>query len=250
MYYPQCRRDGAILAVVLSPLLFTFLVLPDCTGNMRWAQFFMVCQKRDPDTPSLPALPHLLDFGIGILLASAWDRFIAHLKPVGQGESGGLHLLPMADLKTCSWMILAMSLFLLILFVPLGQIWLFENLSHVSLETPVGMLVRGYSGGPSALWMLGTIWPSAVLGVFAGVLVALRAGPAGYILHWPLAYLEHLGANVLYYLIVVDLFLAGMSRTLTDAGKGGLDTSTCILCTVLVLAFCRFLHFAAQGARK
>lgn len=249
--YPQCRRDGACLAIVLSPILLTLVAIPDCTGNMRWAQWLFVCDKRDLDTPTLPALPHLIDFGIGVLVASGWDRFISHLKPVGQGgRSGGLHLLPMKEAVQWALLVLGASVKLLFLFLPLGQVWLYEDLVEPHVHTPVGQLIRGFSGGPSPLWMLATIWPAAVLGVVACVLVLLRGGPLGIILHWPMVYLEHLGANVLYYLVVVDLFLAGMSRHLEKSGKGALDAPTCILCTVLVLAFARFLHMAAQGARK
>jgi len=250
--YPRFRRDVACVALVLSPLLLTLVALPDCTGNMRWAQWFFVCDKRDPDTPSLPALPHLFDFGVGVLLASAWDRFIAHLKPVGQGGvSGGLHLLPASAAKHWAAVVLSASVVLLLLFIPLGQVWLFEDLQDVQLHTPVGQLIRGHSQGPSPLWLLSTVWPSAVWATVAGVMVSLRGGPLGYLIHYPLAWLEHLGANVLYYLVVVNVFLAGMYHGLDRSGKGQLDTlGSCILCTAMLLAFCRFLHFAAQGSRK
>jgi len=250
---PNFRRDATTLAIVMSPLLFTMFPLPDCTGYMRWAQWFTVCEKRDLDTPTLPALPHLVDFGLGILVAAAWDRFIAHLKPLGQGgegETAGLHLLPMASLRQWGVAIMAGCKILLLLFIPLGQVWLYTDFAHVHLQTPVGVLSRGYSGGPSCLWLLATIWPLAALSVFACILVILKGGPLRPVLELPLVWLEHLGANVLYYLIVVNLFLAGMSHTQDKSGKNGIDTKSCIMTTVFILIFCRFLHFAAQAARK
>lgn len=254
--FPKLRRDVACMALVLSPLLLTLFPIADCTGKMRWATFFLVCDKRDADTVALPALPHLFTFGIGVLFAGAWDRFIARLKPVGRGgASGGLHILPMDGVRRWSAILLAVAVVLLMLFVPLGQVWLFVDLMQVNLQTPVGSLVRGYAGGPSAAWLLAAIWPSAVWAMSAGVLVSVRSGAAGYVLHWPLVALEHFGANVMYYLVVVDIFLAGMSG-MTPAVKDptstgpGLNTTSCILCTMLLLTFARFLHFAAAESRK
>jgi hypothetical protein len=248
-WYPEFRQDVAAATCVLFPLVFTLIPVPDCTGRMRWAQWLFVCEKRDPDTPSLPALPHLTVFGVGVLVAAAWDRFISHLKPVSQGgPSGGLHVLPMSALRYWGLLIGACFMLLLLLFVPLGQVWLFTDLTEVQLHTRFGYLIRGYSGGPSMLWLLSTLWPLAVWAVAAGILVILRSSILGCVLHWPLSWLEHLGANVLFYQVVADLFMVAMSHGADIKFQASL--MTCMISTTMVLIACRFFHFIAQVARK
>mmetsp|Transcript_127946 Transcript_127946/g.239331 ORF Transcript_127946/g.239331 Transcript_127946/m.239331 type:complete len:518 (-) Transcript_127946:117-1670(-) len=249
--YTGWRRDAAILAIALSPLLFSFVSVPDCTGHWRWAQWLFVCDKRDVDTPSLPALPHLVDFNVGMLVAACWDRFVSHLRPVGDGGvSGGLHMLPFEDAKYWATTVAILAAVLLVFFIPLGQVWLYEDLVMADISTPFGHLARGFSGGPSALWLLSTMWPLAALSMASAILVMLRSAPYCAVLTWPLTWLEHLGANVLYYLIVVDLFTAGMYRGFLHFEPFPLDFRSSLACTALILAFGRFCHLLAKVARK
>mmetsp|Transcript_12201 Transcript_12201/g.22874 ORF Transcript_12201/g.22874 Transcript_12201/m.22874 type:complete len:574 (+) Transcript_12201:118-1839(+) len=249
--YPEWRRDAAALGLALSPLLLSLVSIPDCTHNMRWVQWLLVCDKRDIDTPSLPALPHMMDFGLGILLAACWDRFISDLRPIAHGGPGGaLHVLSMRAARHWAFALLAASGVLLLLFVPLGQVWLYTDLSLVQMSTPVGLLVRGFSGGPSALWLLSTLWPVAVWACFSGILVTLRGSAFGVVLKWPLSFLEHLGANVLYYLVIVDIFLAGMFRGFLRVNPFPFGLQDCLLSSALILTFGRFFHLMAKTARK
>jgi len=253
---PENRRDILALAIALSPLLLTMVAVPDCTSNRRWVQWFLVCDKREVDTPSLPALPHLMDFSLGIVVAACWNRFLADLRPVGNGgPSGGFSILPMQAIRRWCFFMVGASMTLLVLFVPLGQVWLHKDLSVLQMATPFGQMIRGFSNGPSALWLLATLWPVATWAGIVVVLVTLRGTALGFLLKWPLLWFEHLGANVLYYLVVTDLFLAGMYRGLPTAFSTKIDPfpftlPNCLVCTALILLSGRFLHFIARGARK
>jgi len=246
------RQDLAAVAIALSPLLFTLVAVPDCTGpHRRWVQWFLVCDKRDIDTSSLPALPYLMDFGLGILVAACWKRFLADLRPVGDGgPNGGHSILPMQALRHWCIITLSTSMALLLLFLPLGQVWFYTDLSVVKMSTPFGHLIRGFSDGPSMLWLLSTLWPAATLAGIVVVLVTLRGTPLGVVLQWPLGWLEHMGANILYYLIVTDLFLAGMFRGFAHSDPFPFTLPACLLCTAFILSIGRFLHFMCRSARK
>lgn len=248
---PENRRDLTALAITLSPLLLTILAVPDCTWSKRWVQWFLVCDKRDIDTPSLAALPHLMDFGIGILAAACWHRFLADLRPYGDGgPNGGLSIISMKACRRWCLTLLGTLMVLLLLFVPLGQVWFYTDLSVVQMQTPFGQLVRGFSNGPSMLWLLATLWPVAMWVGVVVVLVTLRGSPLGVILQWPLGWLEHLGANVLFYLVLIDLCLAGMFRGLQRVDPFPFDLSSCLACTALMFIFGRFLHLICRSARK
>jgi hypothetical protein len=248
----QQRRDLIALAVALSPVLFTFFAIPDCTGNKRWVQWLLVCGKRDIDTPSFPVLPYLVDFSLGILAAACWSRFLSDLRPVGNGgPNGGSSILPMSDLRRWWFALHRTALVLLVFFVPLGQVWLYTDLSVVQMATPVGQLIRGFSNGPSMLWLLATLWPVAMWTATIAVLVILKGTALGLVLQWPLRGLEHLGANTLYYLVVGDVFLAGMFRgLLKDTGAAAFPIQKCLICTGLILGFGRFLHLLCKTSRK
>merc|ERR1719359_1648393 len=64
-------RVAAATFVLLScPMLLTQCVIPDCTGNRRYWQFFFPCDKRENvGMANLPALPHFFYFNLGILAA-------------------------------------------------------------------------------------------------------------------------------------------------------------------------------------
>merc|ERR1719424_1159566 len=192
-----------------------------------------------------------MDFGIGILAAACWNRLLADLRPAGNGgPDGGLTVLPLPALRRWSFTVLTAFLVMLVLFLPLGQVWLYTDLSVVQMPTPFCQLVRGFSNGPSMLWLLATLWPVATWAGIIVVLVTLRGTPLGCLLHLPLSCLEHLGANVLYYLVVTDLFLAGMFRGLTHADPNPLNLTACLGCTTLMFVAARFLHFICKASRK
>lgn len=249
--YRNWRRDAVALGVVMAPMFLALFPVTDCTGGRRWVQWLLVCKKRDIDTPNLPALPHLADFGIGILLAAVFDRFVGELRPVGNGGiGGGLHFLQWGAARQWSVALLTVAIIALSLFVPLGQVFLHEDLSIVQMSTPFGQLVRGFSCGPSLLWLLSTLWPVAVCVVSSALLVAFKSIQYGVFLRWPLAWLEHLGANVLYCLVVIDIFLAGLFRGFMRVDPFPFTLPHCLLCVVVILAFARFLHYAARTSRK
>jgi hypothetical protein len=248
---PETRRNLAAIAITLSPLLFTLHAVSDCTRSGRWVQWFLVCDKRDIDTPSLAALPHLMDFGVGILVAACWHRFLADLRPYFDGgPTGGLSILPMKALRHWTALIMGSCMVTLLLFVPLGQVWFYTDLSVVQMATPFGQLIRGYSNGPSMLWLLATLWPVAMWAALMMVLVTLRGTVLGCILKWPLGLLEHLGANVLFYIVLTDLCLAGMFRGFTHSDPFPFDLLSCIAATALIFLIGRWLHFISREARK
>lgn len=248
---PETRRNLTAAAITFCPLLLTLHAVSDCTRSGRWVQWFLVCDKREIDTASLAALPHLMDFGVGILVAACWHRFLADLRPYFDGgPTGGLSILPMQALRKWSLLMLGSCIATLVLFVPLGQVWLYTDLSVVQMATPFGQLVRGYSNGPSMLWLLATLWPVAMWASFIMVLVTLRGTVFGYLLKWPLGWLEHLGANVLFYLVLTDMCLAGMFRGFQHVDPFPFDSMTCIASTALIFLIGRFIHFICRSARK
>jgi hypothetical protein len=245
-------RDGLVLIVALSPMLTTLVHVPGCTGSMRWARLILPCagQPEEEKDGLLPALPHLADFNLGILLAACWDRFISDLKPLGGAQTpSGLHLLPWPAARRWAAGLSAWALLLMTLFVPLGQVFFYTDLEREQVSTPLGQLGHGPHTslvGPSAFGLLAALWPIGVWAAVACLCVSVR-GLLAEPLRAPVGELEHLGANVLYYIVVINVFLAGL-------GHGGRAKSwsigSCLLIATGILAAGRFLHRIAKAARK
>jgi len=116
----------------------------------------------------------------------------------------------------------------------------------------MGSNTRGFVNGPSVLWLVGNLFTIDVLlaatvaihllcHVFYSDLVVL--GPLRYVLDE----LEHLGANVLLYLVVGDLILAGLWRGATN--QYPLGTAGCFQVTLIITCVTRFLHYLGASSR-
>jgi|Transcript_96801 hypothetical protein len=227
------RRRFCVLLLLGGPLIFTQLIVRDCTGVKKYFGYFLECTYRDAWSPVLPALPHLLYFNIGILLARTARALDADLK-----AGCGIDIFQLA-VKAGGLALLA-----LVFCYPLATVWAY-NFGNLSVPTKWGPITRGFVDGPSVLWLLGNIFPVfAVLClafIFQYMVTSFAVGP----LFWPIralrAELANLGANVLLYLVIADLCLAGLYRG--NYGQFPLDTQGCFLMTCGVIGIARFLQY-------
>lgn len=130
----------------------------------------------------------------------------------------------------------------MVLFAPLGQVILMHDFSSAQLS-PVGHPALGL---PSPLWLLASVWPLAALMILCGLVVTLRHFSA--FLRWLDAELTHIGQNLLYYLVVINIFLASLQRS--DLHRASCSLCHCLLGAFSILAASRFIHFMAGQSRK
>jgi hypothetical protein len=227
------RRCFCILLLLGGPLIFTQVIVTDCTGVRKYFGYVFECTLRDAWSPVLPALPHLLYFNIGLLLARAARGLDADLK-----AGNGIDIYQLAMRSGC------LALIALVLCYPLATVWAY-NFGNLSVPTKWGPITRGFVDGPSVLWLLGNIFPVfAVLGLafmFQYVVASQAVGPFSWPIRVLRSELANLGANVLLYLVVADLCLAGLYRG--NYGQFPLDTQGCFFMAVGVIGIARFLQY-------
>jgi len=235
-------------AMLAGPMLLTKCVVADCTGYGRYWQFVLPCDKREPvGMANLPALPHFFYFNLGVLAAVGTHNFgeaLMELRTLPLGTTGAKSATLFSVLAGG---MLVLNVVLAVLAYPLYDQW-WQNFGNIAVPTKFGEIIRGWSRGPSPLWLLGNLW-----WVYTLFLVSLfwsgvaRYGPSvQQVLRVPLSWFEHLGANVLIYLVVSDCMLAGLYRgnqfPLT-AVQGG-------YATLMILASTRFIHYLGASGRK
>ncbi|CAE7435911.1 HERC2 [Symbiodinium sp. KB8] len=88
--------------------------------------------------------------------------------------------------------------------------------------------------------------PLAALMILCGLVVTLRHFSA--FLRWLDAELTHIGQNLLYYLVVINIFLASLQRS--DLHRASCSLCHCLLGAFSILAASRFIHFMAGQSRK
>lgn len=223
-------HDVLAFALALSPLALMF-----CLKTLSFGE----------DWPGRTAmvLPYLLHVHLGILGAACWDRFLSQLRPLGfQAMADSTHLLPWDVFK--GWLVFTTAAWWVafVLFAPLGQVILMHDFSSAQLS-PVGHPALGL---PSPLWLLASVWPLAALMILCGLVVALRHFNA--FLRWLDAELTHIGQNLLYYLVVINIFLASLQRS--DLHRASCSLCHCLLGAFSILAASRFIHFMAGQSRK
>lgn len=227
------RCGFCVLFLLGGPLIFTQLIVTDCTGVRKYFGYLLECTLRDAWSPVLPALPHLLYFNIGLLIARSVRDIDADLK-VGSR-------IDVSQLAMRSGLI---SFIALVFCYPLATVWAF-NFGNISVPTKWGPITRGFVDGPSVLWLLGNIFPVFVVLGLAFIFQYLVASHAVGPLFWPIralrSELANLGANVLLYLVVADLCLAGLYRG--NYGQFPLDTQGCFGMTCGVIGIARFLQY-------
>lgn len=136
----------------------------------------------------------------------------------------------------------------LVLCYPLSTVWSY-NYGNIYAPTQWGPISRGFNDGPSILWLVGNLFPIYILMGFTFFVY--------HFVEWHpwlmfpvrllLEELEHLGANVLMYLVVGDICLAGLWRGLMN--EYPLDTRGCAWATVMIMAMIRFIHYLGASSR-
>lgn len=233
------RRAACAAVMLFVPLGFTRCVVWDCTGLRKYMNYFLECTNREPYAPNLPALPHLFYFNLGVLL-SRWVQDIAKAVQCGWIPSwwrlGAAHA--------------ATTIGLSLLAYPLATVWS-SSYGNIMVVTKWGPITRGFINGPSVLWLLGNICGLELL-------FSICAGMVYVTTHWRHSYLisplrllqhelSHLGANVLLYLVVADICLAGLFRGMQ--GQYPLGSAGGAVATFIILLATRFVHYLAASSR-
>lgn len=225
--------------MLLAPLVLTQCIVEDCTGRRKYINYFLECTHRDVYAPVLPALPHLFYFNLGVLLSRSVK---AHEDAVKRGRA--------ISLKAACAMLLVMTLISLVLSYPLFSAWS-QNYGNLMVSTRWGMVTRGFVEGPSVLWLLGNLFCIDVLFVMCvalHMLVVRSRGTCLCTLLGPvLGELERMGANVLLYLVVCDIFLAGLWRGAWN--QYPLDATGGAVVTLGLFLVVRFLLYLASSVR-
>lgn len=267
---PSRLRIATALFIMLGgPILTTFMVIPDCSGPSwhRYAQFLFICDKRDAvGMASFPAFPHLLYFNVGLLMAAFASKLWPEMQPrpdedyeskdpveraldaaryaTAQAARRDAEYLYRRDFLRMHFLWALFCLVGLIVFaLPLISVWE-HSYGNVSAATPWGSVIRGNSRGPSALWLLGNFLPvfaAFLLAIFLAWLTEKLRGPA----LWLSGELSHYGSNVLLYLVVTDIVLAGLYNgdfplTVADGG----------MVTVCLMGATRFVHYLGASSRQ
>jgi hypothetical protein len=240
----RVRLAAGCVVLVVAPLLLTKLVVPDCTGNKRYFMFFLPCDKREPvGMANLPGLPHFFYFNLGVLAAVGirhgalyFEKLVTQLSTVRQ-------ILQAPIISSLAIGTIVLNVVLAVLAYPLYTVW-WTNYGNIAAQTPYGEILRGWSRGPSPLWLIGNLWGIYTLLVMCLCLAYL----ARYV--WPLASvlkeIEHFGANVLINLVMSDCLLAGMYRGTSfplTVVQGG-------FCTLCIMMTGRFVHYLGASGRK
>jgi len=219
------QRELLMTLLLLIPLGFTFIHIENCMGNRKYLNIFFECTIREPWSANLCALPHLFYFNSGLIAARLVREY-------------GIQSFTSIGAVTC-------GMFFAILSIPLYSVW-DQNYGNLMVETPFGMVTRGFTNGPSVWWIVGNIFSIFCL------LQASWYFHQSKRLQWLNEELQHLGANILLYLVVADIILAGSYRasiTPEDAFPlmvfpGG------FLVTAGIIGGTRFLHYLGHSSRK
>lgn len=270
------------VVLVLSPVLLTIRPVQNCTGLPRkYINIFLPCEWQEPWTSNLPALPHLMYFNLGVIASRfvGWLDRSAHLLIDANALAKEKHI---ANVVCSSrWLLVPYLLTGAVFYglsIPLLQAWgaawgnLYTTVTVDGYNIPIK---RGFKEGPNFWWLAGMLFP--LYCIFSGVAILRSAvqwlktskhtagdgwGSAG---SWARTSAEsvdyvlencfsHLGANILLYLIVTDLILAGSYR----GGQAGLAPTDIFPLTVWqggyyvvwIFAVIRFLHYLAKSSRK
>jgi len=227
----RCCLCAAFL--LLGPLALTRLVVNDCTGMRKYFGYLFECTIREAWSPVLPALPHLFYFNMGLLLARFVRSVDANLK-AGAAIDG----------RRLAATSLCLGLVALTFCYPLATVWAY-NYGNLMVPTKWGPITRGFVDGPSVLWLLGNVFPVFALLALSVALqhavATCAVGPAFAPVRFIRSEIANLGANVLLYLVVADICLAGLYRG--NQGQFPLDVQGCSMMCFGIMGVARFLQF-------
>jgi len=222
-----------VVFLLLGPLALTRLVVNDCTGMRKYFGYIFECTVREAWSPVLPALPHLFYFNMGLLLA----RFV---RSVDSDLKAGASI----DGRRLAAGSACFGLVALVCCYPLATVWAY-NYGNLGVPTKWGPITRGFVDGPSVLWLLGNVFPVfALLALAVAVQHAVTiwaVGPLSAPVRFVRSEIANLGANVLLYLVVADMCLAGLYRG--NYGQFPLDTKGCSAMCFGIMGVARFLQF-------
>jgi len=234
------QRLLTAVVMLVIPLMLTRLVINDCTGMKKYLNYILECRHREPYAPNLPGLPHLFYFNLGVLLSRHVKAVTTRIETesiqnIELGQLGFLHL--------------SLALVFLILSYPLLSLWSF-NYGNLDAPTQWGEVTRGFDRGPSVLWLLGNLFGiNLLLTSCVGTHLLAEHWGAPYLslapVRWLMSELEHLGANVLMYLVVGDICMAGLYRG-ADFPLGAHGAAVMTLGIILVV---RFIHYLGASSR-
>lgn len=218
-------RELLISLLLILPLCLTFFSVQDCTGRRKYINMFLACHQREAWSANLSALPHLFYFNIGLicsrLLREYGFKSFTYFLAITLGTVFALLAIPLYSTYNMNW-------------------------GNVMAETDYGMVTRGFIDGPSMWWLVGNLFSLYLL------LTTCVAFNHFKLCLWLNNQLQHLGANILLYLVVADLILAGAYRA-QAAPKDAFPLSAFpggFLVTLGIFATTRFLHYMAQSSRK
>lgn len=238
--YARGLRWGCVAFLLLGPLALSRVSVHDCTGVRKYYGYFFDCTIRDAFAPVLPALPHLLYFNAGLLLARG-------VKAIDDNK---------VDIQIVT-KVAAMVLFVSAgLTAPLIKLWSY-NFGNLSMPVQLGSVSmqvnRGFVDGPSPLWLLGNVFPvsAVLLSVLGGSYWAGSSKANNSPGHFIIRELQNLGEHILLYLIIADLCLAGLYRG-TNAQNDNFPLSApgCAAMTFGILFLTRAVQYLCTSSRR
>lgn len=248
-------RLGAAASMILVPLAASYVTLPmDCKeGLARFVPFIVTCRNMSIRSSRFPALPQLVNFNLGVLVAM-WIRRVESTWSVTPASSEAPRARSaMRDLSGVLLVTLSCSIGYA---VKLLTYWK----DHDMEELDVGEGLMHFSRWPPRLpWLLGCMGLGFGLFVVAvAVGVCLLDFRENYIIKMTIGYFEHLGANVLLYLVLSNILIqatggfhgfAGQIFISLEVNKQNEATAPFIRCAAM-LAFIGFIHYVVKGSRK
>jgi len=240
---PLWTRVSAASILIFTPCAFALFSVRDCTGMKKYLNYFLECSMREGWSSNLPALPHLPYFFLGLVISRAVREAMATM-------ANGQRVATLRG-SAISWFLTAAIL--AIISYPVYTVWAF-NFGNIMVQTKWGAINRGFSDGPSLLWLAGnlfTVFMTLSSCAATYLIIEWRASClsswSGWLLQLPLKWLEHLGANVLLYLVCADIFLAGGYRG--SRGQMPLDIAGSVVATTLIFGATRFIHYLGSSSR-
>lgn len=221
----MAHRELLAVILLLVPLSLTFLHVEDCTGTRKYINMLLECTKREPWSANICALPHLFYFNLGLISSRLLREYgIASFSPFWATTLG---------------------MGFAFLAIPLFSVWQISY-GNIMAQTPFGMVTRGFTNGPSQWWLVGNMFSIYCL------LLASWSFHRRHLSEWISNELQHLGANILLYLVCADIILAGSYRpqaTPNDAFPLSVFPGG-FLVTMLILVATRFIHYLGHSSRK
>lgn len=245
-------RLAAASSLVLAPLAASFVHLPlQCdVGPARFAPFLVSCKHASIRSSRFPALPQLVNFNAGVLTAM-WMRRVETAWSPGT-EAARVR----SSLLELSVVVGATAACSMLFAVRLLSYWQ----DHDMEEPDMGVGLMHFTRfPPSAAWLLGCMGLGFALFITTtGLGVCLVDSQKNFFARLTSGYFEHLGANVLLYLVLSNIVIQatggfhgflGEHFLFGEKTKENEAMAPFIRCG-LMLVFIGFIHYLVKGSRK